>query len=78
MTAPTPALPPVTDLEAWLRELAALGVREKAAFPFMDVLPYGRQENWQGSPEGWPQSATYDTWLGSEEVAALYGTGARA
>ncbi|HEX7351379.1 DUF899 domain-containing protein [Brachybacterium sp.] len=43
-------------------------------FPFVDVLPYGRQEEWQDSPEGWPQSPTYDKWLDSEEVAALYGT----
>ena len=47
-------------------------------FPFVDVLPYGRQEAWQDSPEGWPQSETYDGWLSSEEVAALYGTGGAA
>ena len=47
-------------------------------FAFVDLLPYGRQEDWQDSPEGWPQSATYDKWLGSDEVAALYGTGATA
>lgn len=47
-------------------------------FPFVDVLPYGRQEDWQDSPEGWPQSATYDKWLDSPEVAALYGTGTQA
>src|SRR5699024_6105629 len=29
-------------------------------FPLVDVLPYGRQEIWQDSPDGWPQSATYD------------------
>ncbi|AXK46733.1 DUF899 domain-containing protein [Brachybacterium saurashtrense] len=47
-------------------------------FAFVDLLPYGRQEDWQDSPEGWPQSATYDKWLDSDEVAALYGTGATA
>ncbi len=47
-------------------------------FAFVDVLPYGRQEVWQDSPPGWPQSDTYDKWLGSEEIAALYGTGARS
>ncbi|WP_114853148.1 DUF899 family protein [Brachybacterium sp. YJGR34] len=47
-------------------------------FPFVDILPYGRQEVWQDSPAGWPQSPTYEKWLGSEEVAALYGTEARA
>ncbi|MGO2558554.1 DUF899 domain-containing protein [Brachybacterium sp.] len=47
-------------------------------FPFMDVLPYGRQEDWQDSPDGWPQPPTYDRWLESDEIAALYGTGARS
>ena len=28
-------------------------------FPLIDLLPYGRQEEWQDSPEGWPQSPTY-------------------
>ena len=44
----------------------------------MDVLPYGRQEAWQDSPEGWPQSETYDKWLSSEDVAAHYGKDARS
>jgi predicted dithiol-disulfide oxidoreductase (DUF899 family) len=42
-------------------------------FPLIDLLPWGRQEEWQDSPEGWPQSPTFSGWLGSEEVAALYG-----
>lgn len=44
-------------------------------FAFMDVLPYGRQEAWQDSPEGWPQSPTFERWLESDEVASLYGAG---
>ena len=31
-------------------------------FPLIDLLPYGRQEEWQDSPEGWPQSPTYSRW----------------
>lgn len=23
---------------------------------FLDITPYGRQEDWEDSPEGWPQS----------------------
>ncbi|MGW8725202.1 DUF899 domain-containing protein [Streptomyces sp. NPDC055808] len=42
-------------------------------FALMDVLPYGRQEEWQDSPKGWPQSATGGRWAGSEDIAALYG-----
>ena len=45
------------------------------AFAFVDILPYGRQEDWQDSPPGWPQSDTYDKWPTSQEIAALYGLG---
>jgi predicted dithiol-disulfide oxidoreductase (DUF899 family) len=38
-----------------------------------DVLPYGRQEEWQDVPDGWPQHPTYDGWLTSKDIAALYG-----
>lgn len=44
-------------------------------FGLIDLLPYGRQEVWQDSPEGWPQSPTYSNWSGSEEIAAAYGEG---
>ena len=26
-----------------------------------DITPYGRQESWEDSPDGWPQRPTY-TW----------------
>jgi predicted dithiol-disulfide oxidoreductase (DUF899 family) len=42
-------------------------------FGLVDLLPYGRQEVWQDSPEGWPQSPTYSRWAGPEEIAAAYG-----
>ena len=42
-------------------------------FALVDLLPYGRQEEWQDSPEGWPQAPTYSGWGGSQRVAALYG-----
>ena len=38
-------------------------------FPLIDLLPYGRQEEWQDSPEGWPQSPTYSRWAGAEAYA---------
>jgi predicted dithiol-disulfide oxidoreductase (DUF899 family) len=43
------------------------------SFGLIDLLPYGRQEVWQDSPEGWPQSPTYSRWTSSEEIAAAYG-----
>lgn len=42
-------------------------------FPFLDILPWGRQEVWQDVPDGWPQSGTYERWLGSPDIARLYG-----
>jgi predicted dithiol-disulfide oxidoreductase (DUF899 family) len=42
-------------------------------FPLFDILPYGRREEWQDVPDGWPQGDTYAGWLDSERIAALYG-----
>ncbi|WP_374197864.1 DUF899 domain-containing protein [Microbacterium sp. OVT16B] len=41
----------------------------------VDLLPYGRQEEWEDSPEGWPQHPTYSHGMGSKEIGALYGAG---
>ncbi|MBZ2194958.1 DUF899 domain-containing protein [Occultella gossypii] len=45
-------------------------------FPLLDVLPWGRQEEWQNSPEGWPKGPAYAGWLDSPDIARLYGAGA--
>ena len=43
-------------------------------FPLIDLLPYGRQEAWQDSPDGWPQDDHPGSrWKNSWEIAALYG-----
>lgn len=42
-------------------------------FSLIDLLPYGRQEEWQDSPEGWPQHPAYEGWLDSKDIARLYG-----
>jgi predicted dithiol-disulfide oxidoreductase (DUF899 family) len=44
-------------------------------FALIDLLPWGRQEAWQDSPEGWPQQPTYERWTSSEDIAAAYGAG---
>lgn len=44
-------------------------------FGLVDVLPYGRQEEWQDVPDGWPQHGTYAQGMTSREVAAAYGPG---
>lgn len=43
------------------------------SFALIDLLPYGRQEEWQDSPDGWPQRPTYSGWAGSQDIAAAYG-----
>ena len=42
-------------------------------FALIDLLPWGRQEEWQDSPEGWPKSPTYSKWIDSPDVARFYG-----
>ena len=46
------------------------------SFALIDVLPYGRQEQWQDSPEGWPQSPSYSKWASSQDIARAYGSNA--
>jgi len=40
----------------------------------LDVTPYGRQEDWEDSPAGWPQHPTYSRWATSAQIAQAYGT----
>ncbi|MCW2649868.1 MAG: protein of unknown function thioredoxin family protein [Mycobacterium sp.] len=46
-------------------------------FPLIDLLPWGRQEEWLDSPDGWPSRPTYSGWSDSPDIARLYGEGAR-
>jgi predicted dithiol-disulfide oxidoreductase (DUF899 family) len=34
---------------------------------FLDATPFGRQENWEQSPAGWPQGAPYQWWRRHDE-----------
>jgi predicted dithiol-disulfide oxidoreductase (DUF899 family) len=43
------------------------------SFALIDLLPFGRQEEWQDSPDGWPQGPTYSRWADSKDIAAWYG-----
>lgn len=36
--------------------------RLRPDFNLLDLTPYGRQEEWEDSPEGWPQDPTM-SWL---------------
>lgn len=31
-------------------------------FSYLDLTPFGRQEVWEDSPEGWPQTPLYEWW----------------
>lgn len=39
-------------------------------FRLLDLTPYGRQESWEDSPEGWPQTAPYEWWRLHDEYEA--------
>jgi predicted dithiol-disulfide oxidoreductase (DUF899 family) len=45
------------------RGVEALG----SVWTFLDLTPYGRQEKWEDSPQGWPQSAPYEWWHRHDE-----------
>jgi predicted dithiol-disulfide oxidoreductase (DUF899 family) len=38
-----------------------------SAWSFLDLAPLGRQETWEDSPEGWPQTAPYVWWRRHDE-----------
>ena len=38
-----------------------------SSFSYLDLLPYGRQEEWEDSPEGWPQGPLYQWWKMHDE-----------
>lgn len=37
---------------------------------YLDVTPYGRQETWEDSPPGWPQTPPYQWWRRHDEYEA--------
>lgn len=38
-------------------------------FSTLDLTPYGRQEDWEDSPDGWPQTKPYQWWRLHDEYA---------
>jgi predicted dithiol-disulfide oxidoreductase (DUF899 family) len=47
------------------RGVEALG----SNWTFLDLTPLGRQEDWENSPAGWPQSPPYEWWRRHDEYA---------
>ncbi len=41
-----------------------------SVWTLLDLAPYGRQESWEDSPEGWPQTPPYEWWRRHDEYAA--------
>lgn len=39
-------------------------------FTLLDLTPYGRQEEWEDSPEGWPRTPPYQWWQRHDEYDA--------
>jgi predicted dithiol-disulfide oxidoreductase (DUF899 family) len=82
----TTKLPPIVSPAEWKVAREKLLVKEKAAtrsrdalaaersiWTFLDLTPLGRQENWEDSPAGWPQTPPYEWWRRHDE----YGQKAR-
>jgi predicted dithiol-disulfide oxidoreductase (DUF899 family) len=38
-----------------------------SSWTLLDLTPYGRQEDWEDSPAGWPQTAPYQWWRRHDE-----------
>jgi len=47
-------------------------------FGLLDILPWGRQEEWLDSPEGWPKRPTYSGWPDSADIAQTHGPNGNA
>jgi len=45
--------------------------RLRLDFNLLDLTPYGRQEEWEDSPGGWPQTPPYTWWRKHDEYEAV-------
>lgn len=53
------------------RGVEALG----SGWTFLDLTPLGRQEDWEDSPAGWPQTPRYEWWRRHDEYEKPGGAG---
>jgi predicted dithiol-disulfide oxidoreductase (DUF899 family) len=51
--------PPAVSRDEWLTKRKKLLEQEKQRTRERDQTPCGRQEDFEDSPEGWPQKPTY-------------------
>jgi predicted dithiol-disulfide oxidoreductase (DUF899 family) len=47
-----------------------------SVWTLLDLTPYGRQETWEDSPEGWPQGAPYEWWRRHDEYESRHSSAA--
>ena len=47
--------------------------RLRIDFNLLDLTPLGRQEEWEDSPEGWPQTPPYVWWRKHDEYHETTG-----
>ena len=45
--------------------------RLRLDFNLLDLTPFGRQEEWEDSPEGWPQTEAYTWWRKHDEYGPV-------
>ncbi|MFN0105301.1 MAG: DUF899 domain-containing protein [Bryobacteraceae bacterium] len=41
-----------------------------SVWSFLDLTPFGRQETWEDSPDGWPQTPPYEWWRHHDKYVA--------
>jgi predicted dithiol-disulfide oxidoreductase (DUF899 family) len=41
-----------------------------SVWTLLDLTPYGRQESWEDSPKGWPQTPPYEWWRRHDEYGS--------
>ena len=85
MSTSLKASPQVVDEREWRTAYQELLAKEKALthardelaahrrrliWSFLDLTPFGRQELWEDSPSGRPQSAPYQWWRRHDEYEA--------
>jgi predicted dithiol-disulfide oxidoreductase (DUF899 family) len=46
-----------------------------SVWAFLDLTPLGRQENWEDSPDSWPQTRPYEWWKLHDEYATKKSPG---
>ena len=42
----------------------------RSTWGLLDITPFGRQEDWEDSPAGWPQTLPYQWWRRHDEYGA--------